>query len=94
MGLVLSFAYMQGSTLQSHEYSSEYARISDNTKEIGVLCHWFESSKKNADLISVPMDVHGYINIKQYHVIISPPVITDKGIKIDDVVYQKIKNLL
>lgn len=55
-GLILSFAYLEGKTLKSHEYSSSYANISNNTKEIGVLCQLYDVTLEK-DLIPEQMDV-------------------------------------
>ncbi|XP_043289665.1 uncharacterized protein [Venturia canescens] len=92
MGLVLNFAYTDGTTKKSQEYSSHYARVKENTKEIGVLCNWYEIVPKSPDLVPVPMDVHGFISIKQYCSTISSPSMSERGLHIDMALYKKIKH--
>lgn len=93
IGIVLSFAYINGKTWKSIEYSSTFARVSGNTKSIGVLCHWFnvDSSGK---LVLLEISVHGYIPIEQYRLTIPSPTITEIGLNLSADVYIKIKDRL
>lgn len=91
LGLILNFAYLEGKSKKVQEYSSHYARVKDNIKEIRIPCNWYETAPNSSLLVSVPMDVHGYINIKQYHITISLPDISESGLRIDKNLYQQIK---
>lgn len=91
--MVLGFGYPEGKTLKSHEYSSSFANINGNKKKIGVLCDWYILSKNQNSLLSQPMTTHGCIDICQYKMTISPPVISTSGdnLKIEDSIYDKVK---
>lgn len=65
--------------------------IDDNTKEIGVLCHWYKLARNSPELVPVPMDMHGYINIQQYYLTTSPPVSYATGLKLETDIYSQIK---
>ena len=41
LGLVLAFAYLEGKTWKSTEFSSDYANVKENGRNVGVLCQWY-----------------------------------------------------
>lgn len=93
IGLVLSFAYMRGSTWRSIEYSNTFANVSGNKKPIGVLCHWFNVDS-NGNLTLLALAVHGYIAIEQYRLTLPPPIFTDIGLSLSNTIYCEIKQKL
>ena len=84
---------MSGPTNKSLKYSGGFANVNGNTKDIGVLCHWYkpDENKNNFSLIS--MEKHGYIQIKNYLCTISEPEINDDGLVLNEKIFQKIKHL-
>lgn len=95
IGNVLHFGYMTGATKRSLEYSSNYASVSGNTKDIGVLFHWYkpEGDPGNFVLVSFENHGHGYINIDKYVYTIREPKITKEGIYFDNDVLKEIVDL-
>ena len=60
---MLGFAYLEGKNWKNTEFSADFVNTCGNKREVGVLCQWHTLSKDNV-LSPVPMDVHGYFNIK------------------------------
>ena len=84
----MSFAYTDGKTWKSREYSKDFAETENKSKTIGILCNWFDL--KGNELVFVPMDVHGFFNIRQYRFTIAAPSIDEKGLVINNNILSKI----
>ncbi|XP_077255597.1 uncharacterized protein LOC143893755 [Temnothorax americanus] len=94
IGHILSFAYTNGKTKgkmwKSIEYSKSFAKTEGNSKDIGVLCHWYKIDR-DRPLIFVPMNTQEYINIKNYVLTISRPSFVLSGLKLSENIYDNIK---
>lgn len=93
VGLVLSFAYMTGQTWRSIEYSNNFANVSGNKKQIGVLCHWFDVDN-NGNLTLLELAVHGYLPIERYRLTLPYPIFTEIGVRLSNDIYTEIKDRL
>lgn len=78
IGNVLSFAYLNGKTWKSTEYSSTFANVNNNRNPIGILCQWFRVDS-SGNLMLTPLAVHGYIGIQQYRLTLQSKLFTDSS---------------
>lgn len=93
VGLVLGFGYLSGTTGKTKEYSSTFAKIRGNQRDVGVSCQWFGLT--NSGYLSlINTFAHGYIDIKKYKFTVSAPTIFDVGLRFTENIYIKIKDLI
>lgn len=73
IGLVVRFLYLKKVTWKNKKYTNTFAKITGNTKSVGVLCNWFNIDN-NGNLILVKTVVHKYVPINNY--ILTLPALT------------------
>lgn len=93
IGVILDFAYMDGSTWRKIEFSSNFANVSGNKETVGVLCLWYEIIE-DGYLKLLELNVHGYLDIKQYRFTLPRPTTTSNGSRFDDAVLNEIRGYL
>lgn len=92
IGLVLQFAYLEERVWRKISYSSEYARVQNNSQTIGVLCTWYRADR--GQLVAQPMSTHGYIDIAYYRLTIPAPTRHRETHCLSDEVFDEIKEYI
>lgn len=64
---------------KNKEYTNTFAKITGNTKSIGILCNWFNIDN-NGNLILVKTAVHKYVPINNYILTLPVPTCTSFGL--------------
>lgn len=95
LGFVLGFGFYNETRWKQIEYSKDYVDISrESTKNIGVLCDWFNINKKNGTIKSASMESHGYIDISSYKLTLPSPEKEKDRLFISRDMLKKIQNLI